>query len=633
MEKFSHLEIPIVHSLVVRFFTESNNISNSNFLKNEFLKGIVEKTTNQFESKCSPGIEFSFSDIGYNMQIEDVEAIFESLIDSDRKKKQGVVYTPDYIIDYLISESLKMSPKHPKDLTICDPACGSGGFLVGACGILLKQGIDVKHFIDNQIIGFDISEESVEFAKSHVLLYLLNRGYDVSDIEPQIFAMDTLLENPEQLWERIGNEEGFDIVATNPPYVKLQNLSTDYRKELRHKYKDFTTGNYSLAMLYFVACHRMINPLGVTAFITQNNVFSSNSATKIRQYAKETKCIRRVVNFSHHLIFDGILAYTCLIFQDNDLLKNTFEFKDMYKGINTSSLPFVGFSDIPYSSLGSKKWRLAENPHRLNISKIENTGVCLGELCEIKVGFATLRDKVFQSKMKRGKWFAKTLNGEDVEIESNLIKSAIKISEITDDLDLSENKRGIIFPYKQVDGFYRLINEDEIKSKSPRTFKHLFACKAELAKRDAGNRAKQEKYGAWYAWGRKQGIHSKGPKLLTKTFDKKPNFRMDPSDSLFSNGYAIMPQKPIKSGVEIPLITLQRILNSRFMHYYAKLTSFQISGDYQCYQKNFIESFGIPVLDTKAYKFIETCTDTELEHLLSKSYDISLKHIDEYFEY
>ena len=92
MEEFSHLEIPIVHSLVVRFFTESNNISDSNFLKNEFLKGIVEKTTNQFESMCSPGIEFSFPDIGNNMQIEDVEAIFESLIDSDRKKKQGVVY-------------------------------------------------------------------------------------------------------------------------------------------------------------------------------------------------------------------------------------------------------------------------------------------------------------------------------------------------------------------------------------------------------------------------------------------------------------------------------------------------------------------------------------------------------------
>ena len=46
-----------------------------------------------------------------------------------------------------------------------------------------------------------------------------------------------------------------------------------------------------------------------------------------------------------------------------------------------------------------------------------------------------------------------------------------------------------------------------------------------------------------------------------------------------------------------------------------------------------IEGFGIPILDIKDYKFIETCTDTELEHLISKSYDISLKHIDEYFEY
>jgi len=44
----------------------------------------------------------------------------------------------------------------------------------------------------------------------------------------------------------------------------------------------------------------------------------------------------------------------------------------------------------------------------------------------------------------------------------------------------------------------------------------------------------------------------------------------------------------------VDLATLRRVLNSAVMHYYARLTSFQIEGGYQCYQKNFIARFAVP---------------------------------------
>ena len=77
----------------------------------------------------------------------------------------------------------------------------------------------------------------------------------------------------------------------------------------------------------------------------------------------------------------------------------------------------------------------------------------------------------------------------------------------------------------------------------------------------------------------------------------------------------------------------QKIINSRFMHYYTKVTSFQIMGDYQCYQKNFIQLFGIPILSKEECKAIEKGSVEEVEKILSKKYDIPLKHIDEYFDY
>ena len=625
IDKVSHLELPVIHSIIVKNFFITNQIPKSAYKENKHFKILAERLEN-IESESSNQTTTVIS-------LYDIESMFESLIDADTKKHQGVVYTPHYIIDYLISESLKMTHKQLGEIVICDPACGSGSFLVRAASILEDKGVDALRSIGKQIIGFDINKQAVEFAISHVLLYLLKNGYDVNEINPNIFALDTLIENPESLWERVGRGEGFDIVCTNPPYVKLQNLSPQYRTELSDIYPDFTTGNYSLAMLFFISCHRMINTKGVAALITQNNLFTSNSAKSVRKYAVENKCIKRILDFSDHLIFEGILAYTCLLFLDRDKSKLFVEYKDMYKGFDKDSLPVTGFTNIEYHNLKSGKWRLAEEPHISNITKIEKTGLSLGKLCDIKVGYATLRDKVFRSKFKEGRWFARSPEGNDVEIESNIIKPAIKITESSTAEDLMKNDNGIIFPYFRDGEIYKLIPESDLKLNTPLTFQHLKSWRNELAMRDGGNKKKQQKYGAWYAWGRKQGMDSKGPKLLTKTFDSSPNFRIDKSDSLFSNGYAIMQPRIMPGGSKISIVALEKILNSRFMHYYAKLTSFQISGDFQCYQKNFIESFGIPIMSNHEYEFIEKCSDLQLEELLSKYYNIEITHIDNYFDY
>lgn len=63
----------------------------------------------------------------------------------------GVYYTPKYIVDYIVESTLadklaKTIPRQTK-LTILDPACGSGSFLVGAYEYLMRWALDwyVKH--------------------------------------------------------------------------------------------------------------------------------------------------------------------------------------------------------------------------------------------------------------------------------------------------------------------------------------------------------------------------------------------------------------------------------------------------------------------------------------------------------
>ena len=58
------------------------------------------------------------------------------------RKAGGVYYTPQYIVDYIVKNTVgnllqDKTPKEASDLRICDPACGSGSFLLGAYQFLL----------------------------------------------------------------------------------------------------------------------------------------------------------------------------------------------------------------------------------------------------------------------------------------------------------------------------------------------------------------------------------------------------------------------------------------------------------------------------------------------------------------
>jgi type I restriction-modification system DNA methylase subunit len=69
------------------------------------------------------------------------------------RKAGGVYYTPKYIVDYIVKNTVGKlvegkKPKEVEKLTILDPACGSGSFLLGAYQYLLDW--HLKWYIDNE---------------------------------------------------------------------------------------------------------------------------------------------------------------------------------------------------------------------------------------------------------------------------------------------------------------------------------------------------------------------------------------------------------------------------------------------------------------------------------------------------
>jgi type I restriction-modification system DNA methylase subunit len=145
------------------------------------------------------------------------------------KRAGGVFYTPQYIVDYIVQNTVgeKIKDKTPQEISgvrICDPSCGSGSFLVGAYQYLLDYHLDYytqaknvtaalkgakiyeaayrsynltiaekQRILKNSIFGVDIDRQAVEVTKLSLYLKLLENESGESTGELFKYSDMTLL--------------------------------------------------------------------------------------------------------------------------------------------------------------------------------------------------------------------------------------------------------------------------------------------------------------------------------------------------------------------------------------------------------------------------------------------------------
>ena len=170
------------------------------------------------------------------LPIELISHIYEDfLTDENGQKKKGVVYTPPYLVQFLIDRVMPLD-KPFKDFKILDPACGSGIFLVAAFKRMIQwwrvrnnwkkphiEDIDeLKGLLLSNIYGCDIEDEAVRLSYFSVSLSLLdalspkeiwkNVHFD-NLMGKNLFSGDFFL----TLLERKLPSD-FDLIIGNPPF-------------------------------------------------------------------------------------------------------------------------------------------------------------------------------------------------------------------------------------------------------------------------------------------------------------------------------------------------------------------------------------------------------------------------------
>lgn len=606
-------------SSFIQHWALCNNVPPAQVIRGEAVCKFIGSDGNRSEESLRRQLQLDFP----TLTLKEMESAFEELLGVEQRKSLGAFYTPNYIIDYLVRNTLQMSQPTTDFPQVCDPCCGSGGFLIRAADILAADhGISPAQAFSRSLVGIDKDPLAVENAHCIIELYFTLHGVSLPSSQVRVFCADSLISDPKLLTAESGSPNGFDVVVTNPPYVKLQNLEDDYRTALTMKFPEYAQGNFSLALLFLVAGHKLLASGGSLACITQNNLFTSLAGERVRKYLQHEKCLSRIVDFGHHHVFENASAYTCLVFLNQEP-HAAFEYSTLEEKVTPDSLGATEFTSINHDVLTPKKWLLSKPSHADTVKRIEQIGTPLGNMTSIHVGFATLKDSVFFVRQKGFYCTAVAPDHSLHEIETELTRPAVKIADLASENDLSHNTRRIIFPYLRSQSRYVPLPESVLCEKYPKAYRYLLLCRDLLSERDKG----KKEYGAWYAWGRTQGMEAPGPKLLTKTFSKRPQFMLDTTDQLFCNGYAVSLPSQDSLFAGTPLRGLQRILDSVVMHYYAKMTSFQLEGNYQCYQKNFIGRFGIPDLDFAQYNHLLSLEDQDVDEYVATLYGLRLDEL------
>ena len=138
---------------------------------------------------------------------------YESLLErnaQDVKTGAGQYFTPRPLIQAIV-EAMRPGP----DMTICDPACGTGGFLLAAHDYIQVENVEMDqgqkdHLKHSALYGWEIVDGAARMCVMN--LYLHGIGGD----ETNIAVDDSLRDAP---------RESFDMVLTNPPFGKKSSVT------------------------------------------------------------------------------------------------------------------------------------------------------------------------------------------------------------------------------------------------------------------------------------------------------------------------------------------------------------------------------------------------------------------------
>ncbi|MCP4113507.1 MAG: N-6 DNA methylase [Desulfobacteraceae bacterium] len=290
----------------------------------DFLEGRLDNGQYTFWSL------YSFNDL----PIELISNIYEEFLES---KKDGIVYTPPYLVNFLIDELMPLSDFYKTDFKVIDPACGSGIFLVAAYRRMLHwwrirngwkkpdaENLDeLKQILKNNIFGVDKHEEAVRLTFFSLSLALLD------ELSPKVIwknlKFDNLAEENligKDFFEVVNHglfQPEFDAVIGNPPFMSKLTPGAREIENGRKKQRPQLPDN-QIALLFLEQGMRLCKPDAWLCLIMPAGPFLyNNNSEEFRNCFLQTFHVPQLADFTFlsEVLFESAKVATVAVFAQN----------------------------------------------------------------------------------------------------------------------------------------------------------------------------------------------------------------------------------------------------------------------------------------------------------------------------
>jgi type I restriction enzyme M protein len=212
--------------------------------------------------------ETEWTALGVDVKAAAYEGLLEKAA-SEGKKGAGQYFTPRLLIQAVV-RCIKPDPRPQRDFTICDPACGAGGFLVAAYEWLKEQtkGGALDREVSKRV------RTATYFGQDHDAtprrLALMNMY--LHNIEPQIRLADSIYQP--------APTDRYNVVLTNPPFgTKGANQAPDR--------DDFTVSTSNKQLNFVQHVLTILKPDGRAAVVLPDNCLFADQAGEVFKIVTE----------------------------------------------------------------------------------------------------------------------------------------------------------------------------------------------------------------------------------------------------------------------------------------------------------------------------------------------------------
>lgn len=279
---------------------------------------------------------------------------------TSKRKQDGVFYTPQYITKYIVENTVgRLCEEKKKQLnivedeylsdqrrqlqtkkrlldqlqqyrewllqiTILDPACGSGAFLNAALQFLIAEhkliydlekkvtGFEIpfdkieNSILENNLYGVDINEESVEIAQLALWLRTAKPHRKLNSLNENIKCGNSLISDPaiagekafnwQEQFPKVFEKGGFDVVIGNPPYVFAREKVSEEDKTYYTQVYESAKYQVNTYIIFMEQSLLLAKKNAIIGLIVPNSWLMTYSGEALRKIFIERASVDKIVN-------------------------------------------------------------------------------------------------------------------------------------------------------------------------------------------------------------------------------------------------------------------------------------------------------------------------------------------------